>query len=341
MDNMFGAKMGQIFISMKERNESAIGRLKFQEELERPIPKPILPAPPKQLLDVKKIKTTLTPEQAKRVQLEKNLKDYIAYKPPKFNKEEILQSLMIKELVNKQLERNKKLREQVKKGQLSPADYEKNRVQDHVLLGQVRSVMTQVSEPLISLGVDMDRLEEYLENPTGGPSTNPGDESTAEIVARDVADTVDRLLDAQETRIAETAPLVSSGPKTAQSPATNLLMEQIARGEIPNLNREALLGLSKEELEAIAGSRKKGKPPATVRDARQILEERTQEAARKAGEDMRALEETRERLERGEIERVPRRIRRSEEQREKKSLKQTMAKARADEMQRLRRELGK
>ena len=45
MDNMFGAKMGNVFISMRERNEAGSAHVKFMEEMMRPIPKPILLMP--------------------------------------------------------------------------------------------------------------------------------------------------------------------------------------------------------------------------------------------------------------------------------------------------------
>jgi len=248
MNNMFGAKMGQIFIPMSERNESAVGSLRWMEEMKKPIPKPILPGPPKQIFQTKKLKSILTPEESKRVKLENQLKDYIAYKPPKFNKEELLQGLMIKELLNKQLERNKKLREQVKKGMLSPEEYEKMKVKEHVLQSQTRTLLPLIEEPLMAMGVNTDRMENFLSTVrmAEGDEFN-FEEPVIERVARESADTMGDLLEAQNRRAVELAPVIPTNPtRTPQSTATRVENER-RRGRPKGTTREAMVVRKQEE----------------------------------------------------------------------------------------------
>jgi hypothetical protein len=231
MDNMFGAKMGNVFISMRERNEAGSAHVKFMEEMMRPIPKPILPAPPKQIFEIKKLRRTLNPEETQRVKVERNLKEYLAYKPPKYNKEELLQGLMIKELLNKQLERNKKLREQVRRGYTTPEDYEKQKVKDSVLLGQIRQIMPIISESLMASGINVDAMEAYLNRPPSSASEGVN-ESQAEVIARDTEDVLNSVIDAQERESVRTAQILpsESGPATAQSVATRVDLEKKKRG---------------------------------------------------------------------------------------------------------------
>jgi hypothetical protein len=241
MDNMFGAKMGNVFISMRERNEAGSAHVKFMEEMMRPIPKPILPAPPKQIFEIKKLRRTLNPEETQRVKVERNLKEYLAYKPPKYNKEELLQGLMIKELLNKQLERNKKLREQVRRGYTTPEDYEKQKVKDSVLLGQVRQIMPIISESLMASGINVDAMEAYLNRPPSSASEGVN-ESQAEVIARDTEDVLNSVIDAQERESVRTAEILpsESGPATAQSVATRVDLEKKRRGRPRGTTREAM-----------------------------------------------------------------------------------------------------
>lgn len=298
MNNMFGAKMGQIYISMNERNASAIGRLKEMEEMKRPVPKPILPAPPRQLLDTKTMKRTFNPEQSKRISMEARLKDYLKYQPKKYSKEDLLQSLMIKELLNKQLERNKKLREQVKKGLLTVKQYDEQRVNDNVLVSQVASAMPLIEEPLMAMGINTQQMRNFLENPTSEETTglNP---STAEIVAGDVLDTIEEAVDETERRAIETAPLVPTNPtRTGQSVATRTRLSLKDYREpvtVPRLSRQELEGLSVEKLEEIASLKPIGKPTNTLKQAREILSERQAQGLRLLQSQVRS----------GEIERVP------------------------------------
>lgn len=254
MNNMFGAKMGQIYISMNERNEAAVGRYKFQEELARPVPKPILPGPPKQIFELKKLKSMLTPEESKRVQMEKQLKDYIATKPPKFSREDLLQNLMIKELLSKQLERNKKMREQVRRGYMTPEDYEKMKVKDSVLLGQVRAAMPSITEPLEAMGINTDQMNAYLNRPASDEPIG-ATESEAEVISRDILEPIERQIDAQERRVIETAPLVPTGGKpTGMSTATALQMQKRGVGRPPGTTKKALRERQAAAEEAAAAS---------------------------------------------------------------------------------------
>jgi hypothetical protein len=291
MNNMFGAKMGQIFIPMSERNESAVGSLRWMEEMKKPIPKPILPGPPKQIFQTKKLKSILTPEESKRVKLENQLKDYIAYKPPKFNKEELLQGLMIKELLNKQLERNKKLREQVKKGMISPEEYEKMKVKEHVLQSQTRTLLPLIEEPLMAMGVNTDRMENFLSTVrmAEGDEFN-FEEPDIERVARESADTMGDLLEAQNRRAVELAPVIPTNPiKTPQSTATRVENER-RRGRPLGTTREAMI-IRRQEEEQILREAQAIKQ-ANER-ARMTPEE---EAALVREQEQRAMEERRQAL---------------------------------------------
>jgi hypothetical protein len=208
MDNIFsGVKFGQIQISMRERNASAIGRSKFLDELASPIPKPILPAPPRQYFDIKNIRRTLNPEESKRVQMEKRLKNYLELKPPKLSRDDLLQALMIKELLSKQLKRNKELKEQLRKGFISDEQYQNFRTKDNVLLAQSRTAFPLIEDELLAMGIDTDRMEAFFENPSP-----PSDQ--VETVASETGDLLDRIIDTQERntiQTAQTAPLVPSG----------------------------------------------------------------------------------------------------------------------------------
>jgi hypothetical protein len=242
MDNMFGAKMGNVFIPMRERNAAGEAHVKFMEEMMRPIPKPILPAPPKQIFEIKKLRRTLTPEESQRVKVERGLKEYLAYKPPKYNKEDLLQGLMVKELLAKQLERNKKLREQVRKGFTTPEDYQKQKVKDAVLLGQIRQIMPLIAEPLMASGINVDAMEAYLNRPPTAEVSSGVDESEAEVIARDTEEVLDRAIDAQEQVSLRTAEILpsESGPQTAQSVATRVDLEKKRRGRPKGTTREAM-----------------------------------------------------------------------------------------------------
>lgn len=298
MNNMFGAKMGQIFISINERNKSAIGRLKEMEEMARPVAKPILPAPPRQFFDTRTIKRTLTMEQSKRATMEARLKDYLKYQPKKYNQEDLLQGLMVKELLNKQLERNKKLREQVKRGLITVKDYNEQRVNDNVLISQVNTIMPLIEEPLMGMGINTEQMRNFLENPTSEETTglNP---STAEIIADDVRDTIAEVIDGQERRAVELAPIVPTNPtRTGQSVATRTKLSLKDYRDpviVPRLSRQELEGLSVEKLEEIASLKPIGKPTNTLKQAREILSERQSQGLRLLQSQVRS----------GEIERVP------------------------------------
>jgi len=278
---MFGAKMGQIYISMNERNKSAIGRLKEMEEMSRPISKPILPAPPRQLLDTKTMRRTFNLEQSKRISMEARLKDYLKFQPKKYSKEDLLQSLMIKELLNKQLERNKKLREQVKKGLLTVKQYDEQRVNDNVLVSQVSSAMPLIEEPLQAMGINTTQMRNFLENPTSEETTGLN-ASRAEVIASDVLDTIEEAVEETERRAIQTAPIVPPNPtRTGQSVATRTRLNlKDYRETVPRLSRQELEGLSVEKLEEIASLKPGGRPPATLSQAREILAERRAEGLR-------------------------------------------------------------
>lgn len=261
MDNKFnGVKFGQIQISMKERNDAVIGRTKFLEELAMPIPKPILPAPPRQYFDIKNIKRTLNPEESKRVQMESRLKNYLQLKPPKYSKEDLLQGLMIKELLNKQLKRNKELKQELRKGFISEEQYNNFRTKDAVLLSQVRSAFPLIEDELLAMGIDTERMMGFLQNPSP-----PSDQ--VETVADETRDLIDRVIDTQERNTAQTAPVERVGLRGPRS-ASEVVAEQEGRRSFPgNMPIDEILLLPEPQLEQLARGTGKGRQTEASRIA--------------------------------------------------------------------------